>query len=115
MRVDVHQHIWTAPLLQALRARTTAPFIQTGRGGTVLHARGEPPYVIDVATEAPQRRAQLVREDGLDLALVAISSPVGIEGLPRRSATPLIEAYLEGVASLPVEFAAWGPLALDPI
>jgi predicted TIM-barrel fold metal-dependent hydrolase len=44
---------------------------------------------------------------------VALSSPLGIEALPRSESQPLIDAYLEGVAQLPAEFGAWGPVALD--
>ena len=69
--------------------------------------------MIDLAAEAPTPRAALVRDDGLDLALIAISSPIGIEALPRDEALELIEAHLEGVQALPSEFAAWGPVALD--
>jgi predicted TIM-barrel fold metal-dependent hydrolase len=115
MRVDIHQHIWTDSLLDALSARDTMPFVRNVDGLTTLHCCAELPYVIHRSANAPETRAQLVREDGLDLALVAISSPIGIEALPRDEARPLIDAYLAGVTELPNEFAAWGPVALsDP-
>src|SRR4051794_19388422 len=104
MRVDIHQHIWTEPLLEALSARDSMPFVRTSDGLTTLHCCAELPYVIDEAANAPEARAQLVREDGLDLALVAISSPIGIEALPRDEARRLIDAYLAGVADLPSDF-----------
>lgn len=113
LRLDVHQHIWTAPLLARLRARETLPLVRVSDGLTVVHSAAEQPYVIDVASRAPERRATLARRDGLDRVLIAISSPVGIEALPRDSALELIDAHLDGVASLPPEFAAWGPIALD--
>lgn len=113
MLVDVHQHLWTEPLLERLRARRTLPLVSRTAGLTVLHCEGEQPYVIDVGCEAPEQRAALVRADGLDLALVAISSPVGIEALPRDDALELIDAHLEGVSRLPREFAVWGPVAID--
>ena len=113
MLIDVHQHVWTAPLLAGLAARKSPPLVRTGDGLTVLHTQTEQPYVIDVASEAAEQRAELVRSDGLDLALVALSSPVGIETLPRESALELIEAHLGGLAELPSQFAAWGPVALD--
>lgn len=113
MRLDVHQHIWTAHLLESLSARRTPPLVRRSNGLIVLHSAGEQPYVIDADAEAVQRRADLVHEDGLDLALIAISSPVGIEALPRESALELIDAHLRGVAALPGEFAAWGAIALD--
>jgi 6-methylsalicylate decarboxylase len=113
MRVDVHQHIWTTALVDKLAERDTLPLVRREHGVTVLHSAGELPYVIDIESETPARRAVCVREDGLDLALVAISSPIGIEALPRESALELIDAHLDGVLPLPPEFAAWGPIALD--
>ncbi len=113
MRLDVHQHIWTEPLLARLAARAAPPLVRVENGLTVLHCAGEAPYVIDLAAETPAQRAALVRDDGLDLALVAISSPIGIEALPAEEALELIEAYLAGVEALPNVFAAWGPVALD--
>jgi 6-methylsalicylate decarboxylase len=113
MRIDVHQHIWTEALLDALAARDSLPFVRRSDGLTVLYCASEQPYVIDVESEAPFRRASLVRTDGIDLALIALSSPIGIETLPRDDAGELIAAHLAGVASLSEEFAAWGPVALD--
>jgi predicted TIM-barrel fold metal-dependent hydrolase len=113
MQIDVHQHIWTEPLLDALAGRETLPFVRHDGGLTVLHSAYEQPYVIDVAAENANRRASLMRTDGVDLALVALSSPIGIEALPRESADALIAAHLEGIRMLPDEFGAWAPVALD--
>ena len=113
MRVDIHQHIWSESLLEALAARDSMPFVRTSDGVTTLHCCSELPYVIDRSANDPEIRARLVREDGLDLAVLAISSPIGIEALPRDEAKPLIAAYLAGVRELPREFAAWGPLPLS--
>src|SRR5271168_544015 len=96
MLVDVHQHLWTAELVEALAARDDRPFIRPDHGLTVLHLAGEQPYVIDCQAEAPERRAALVALDGLDRALVCLSSPLGIEALPRRASQPLLAAYLDG-------------------
>jgi predicted TIM-barrel fold metal-dependent hydrolase len=112
-RVDVHQHIWTPPLLEALAARDSLPFVRVTDGVTVLHSAGERAYVIDVESEAPSRRTALLDGDGVDLALIAISSPIGIESLPRHMALELIAAQLDGVAALGERFARWGPIALD--
>ncbi|HWF35909.1 MAG TPA: hypothetical protein VG295_11060 [Solirubrobacteraceae bacterium] len=113
MHVDVHQHIWTEPLLDALAAREVVPFVRRDHGLTVLHCTGESPYVVDTIAEAPGRRARLVHDDRLDRAAIALSSPIGIEELPREQASLLIGAYFAGVAELPEEFVAWGPVALD--
>ncbi len=113
MRIDLHQHIWTESLLDALERRDRLPFVRRIGGLTTLHSAGEQPYVIEIAAEAPARRGDLVRADGVDLAVVALSSPIGIEALPREEANGLIEAYLRGIAGLGSEFAGWGPVALD--
>jgi len=113
MQVDVHQHIWTEPLLDALAARRSLPFVARENGLTIVHCAGESPYIIDTSNETPARRAKLVHDDGLDLAAIALSCPIGVETLPREQASELIDAYLAGVAALPEEFRAWGPLALD--
>jgi len=78
-----------------------------------LHCVGEQPYLIDVDAESPDRRARLVREDAIDVALIAVSSPIGIEALPREGSQALLQAHMAGVAALGAEFAAWGPLALE--
>lgn len=111
--VDVHQHVWTPPLLDALAARDRLPFVRRSGRLTVLHCAGEQAWAIDPEAETPRRRADLVRADGLDLALIAVSSPIGIEALPRDEARELIDAHLEGVDELGDEFGAWGPLSLD--
>jgi predicted TIM-barrel fold metal-dependent hydrolase len=112
-RVDVHQHLWTAPLLDALAARDRLPFVTRTDGTAIVHCAGEQAYAIDLTTEAPQNRARLNQDEGLDLALIAPSSPIGLEALPRDEARELIEAHLAGIEEAPGEFRAWGPLALD--
>ena len=113
MKTDIHQHLWTEPLVQALAQRREFPFVRDEHGLTVLYLAGERPYVIDLASEAPARRAELVSSDGLDRALVCLSSPLGIESLPRAQALGLLDAYHEGALALGEPFGVWGALALD--
>jgi hypothetical protein len=110
MRIDLHQHVWTEPLLDALAARQCAPFVRRGDGLTVLHCSGELPCVIDEAAESPAARARLLAADRLDQAVVAISSPIGIEMLAPDVAEELIAAHLDGVLALGQGFRAWGPI-----
>jgi hypothetical protein len=110
MRTDLHQHVWTEPLLDALAARQCAPFVRRGDGLTVLHCPGELPCVIDEAAESPAARARLLTADHLDQAVVAISSPIGIEMLASEVAEELIAAHLDGVLALGQRFRAWGPI-----
>jgi predicted TIM-barrel fold metal-dependent hydrolase len=110
MRTDLHQHVWTEPLLDALAARRLAPFVRRSDGLTVLHCPGELPCVIDEAAESPAARAHQLRADGLDQVAVAISSPSGIETLAPEAAGELIAAHLDGVLALGESFRAWGPI-----
>jgi predicted TIM-barrel fold metal-dependent hydrolase len=111
-RVDIHQHIWTTPLLDALARRDCHPFIRRDDGLCVLHLAGEPPCVIDVAAESIASRTRLHEVDGVELAAIALSSPVGIEVLAPDQAHELIDAHLDGVLELGDQFVAWGPIGI---
>jgi len=113
MKTDIHQHLWTQPLVDALARRSEHPFVRDEHGLTVLFLAGERPYVIDLDSEEASRRAELARRDGLNRALVCLSSPLGIESLPRKDATELIDAYHDGALELGEPFGVWGALALD--
>jgi len=112
MRLDIHQHVWTEPLLDALGRRRCFPFVHRSDGLTVLHSAGERSYVIDVAAESADRRSQRLIEDQVDLAVVAISSPIGIETLEHEVARELISSHLDGALALGEGFAAWGPVPI---
>jgi 6-methylsalicylate decarboxylase len=111
VHADIHQHIWPAPLVGALRRRSRPPRLA---GWTLLTA-GEPPYRVDpTGHDVPIRLAQAA-EDGTDLAVVGLSSPLGIEYLPPADAGPLLEAYHDGVAALGPPFAGWAAACLTAI
>ena len=117
--VDVHQHLWTPELVEALRARRTAPFLD----GWTLHVAGAAPFAADPAAHDVTARAAQARAEGLGLAVVALSSGLGVETLPPDDAAPLLAAYHRGAAALPEPFAAWAatnlvapdPLALESL
>ncbi|TDD86241.1 amidohydrolase family protein [Actinomadura rubrisoli] len=109
--LDVHQHLWSPSLVEALRRRRTPPYLD----GWKLHLAGEPPYDVDPADHDPTLRAARVRADGLDRALVSLSSPLGVESLPPGEARPLLDAYHEGAAALPAAFGAWASACVSEI
>jgi len=113
MKIDVHQHLWTEPLLAALAVRSELPFVREEHGLTVLYLAAERPYVIDLAGEGHAERAALLELDGVDRALLCLSSPLGIEWLPRAQALALIDAYHDGALALGDPFGVWGAIALD--
>ncbi|MFI9592323.1 amidohydrolase family protein [Nonomuraea sp. NPDC052265] len=97
MSIDVHQHLWTDSFVAALRARTAPPRLD----GWTLLLDGEPPYEVDPADHEHRDTT------GLDLALVSLSSPLGVEFLPPEEAWPLIDAYHEGALALGEPFGVW--------
>ncbi|WP_344747511.1 hypothetical protein [Streptosporangium vulgare] len=109
MTVDVHQHLWTPAFVDALRRRTTAPRLD----GWTLHLDGEPAYEVDPADH--DLAGRLALNAGLDLALVSLSSPLGVESLPPGEAWPIIDAYHEDALALPAPFGAWAATCLSEI
>ena len=111
MRIDVHQHLWPEPLIDALRRRTEPPRLD----GWVLHTASAPPYQVDPADHDVAARAALVEAEGLDQALLSLSSPLGIEYLPPAECAPLLAAYHAGLAALPGCFGGWAAAGLAQI
>ncbi len=91
--VDVHQHVWPDALVEGLRRRTSAPYVERTGADDVLHLAGEPPFVLDPADHVLADRSARDAEDGVDLALLGPSSPLGIELLDPDEATPLLDAW----------------------
>ena len=109
--VDVHQHLWPRELIDALRARSRPPRLR----GWTLQLAGEPDFAIDPAAHDIDARAAQAALDGLDLALVSLSSPLGIETLPPEEAGELLAAYHAGVLALPAPFGGWASACLSEI
>src|SRR3954451_13122754 len=95
--IDVHQHLWPDELVDRLRARTRPPYLR----GWMLHTDGGPPYQVEPGAHDPEARAAADADEGIGLACVSLSAPLGIEPLPRRDSAPLIKAWHRGVAGLP--------------
>ncbi|GAC1319620.1 MAG: hypothetical protein NVSMB25_10700 [Thermoleophilaceae bacterium] len=115
MRLDVHQHLLTEPLFAALAERREAPCIHRSDGGWTLEVAGDPDDPIDAADSDLTRRVALVEADGVDRALICLSSVLGIESLARRDAQPLLDAYAAGAKQLPAEFGHWASACVaDP-
>ena len=106
--LDVHQHLWPAPLVEALRRRSTPPRLR----GWVLELDGEPDYPVEPRDHDPVARAAQTAADGVGLALISLSSALGIEYLPTAEAGELLEAYHAGALALPSQFGAWASACL---
>ncbi len=101
--IDVHQHLWPDELVDRLRARSHAPYLR----GWTLHTDGEPPYDVDAKGHDVATRIAADKEAGVTTACLSLSAPLGIEGLRRPEAQPLIDAWHRGVRGLPGHFRAW--------
>lgn len=106
--IDVHQHLWPPALVEALRARATPPRLS----GWTLDLPGEPPYDVEPAHHDAAVRSAREHDLGTALALVSLSSPLGIEWLPPDEAVPLLDAWHDGAVNLPSPFGAWASTAL---
>lgn len=111
LTTDVHQHLWPPALIEGLRRRAAPPCLREWR----LALHGEPDHDVDPADHDVARRAQQAREDGCRVAIVSLSSALGIELLAPEEAAPLLDAYHDGVLALPDPFRAWAAAGLSEI
>ncbi len=61
--------------------------------GWELQLDGEPTCVVNPADHDRARRLELDRADGVDLALLSLSSPLGVETMAPGAAAPLLDAW----------------------
>jgi hypothetical protein len=111
--VDVHQHVWPAPFVDALRGRTTEPRLD----GWELRLPGERAYPIDPSDHDPAARAAIAAADGDELVCVAPAASLGLDRLPPAEAAELAGAWLDGALALGAPFRPWamaGVLEPDP-
>jgi predicted TIM-barrel fold metal-dependent hydrolase len=110
MRIDVHQHLWPEPFVSALSRRDEPPFVRLKGGLLELRLAGEQPSIVSV--DDIDERAELVTRDGLDRALVALSTALGIETLPHDESENLLDAYRADALLFPDSFRSWGSIPL---
>jgi hypothetical protein len=112
-RLDIHQHLWPEPFVAALERRTAPPALRRAGATATLLLAGEPHSPFDAGPHDAAPRLDDLRADGVDRALLCLSCPLGIEGLPRAEAQPLLDAWHDGVFALGEPFGVWGAVALD--
>jgi predicted TIM-barrel fold metal-dependent hydrolase len=115
-RIDVHQHLLGQPLVAELARRRRAPRLlrrHGARAGWTFRLAGEPDGVLTLDAVDVAVRGEELQRDGIDRALVALSSALGIESLPAEEALPLLDAYHRGADALPARFGAWGAVQLE--
>src|SRR3954453_7526490 len=113
-RVDIHQHLWPDRLIEELARRGRPPHIRKAGARWKLRLNGEPDHLFDLSQHDSTFRARRLAQDGIDRAVISLSAPLGIEGLPADEAEPLLESYHAGVLELGEPFAAWASTRLRP-
>jgi 6-methylsalicylate decarboxylase len=113
VQIDVHQHLWPAPFLAALRGRRAPPRLD----GWDLQLSGQPTYRLDPRHHDVKARAAQAVADGDTLVCVAPSAVLGLDRLPCGEAGELAAAWLAGALALPAPFRAFAmpttPTALE--
>lgn len=104
--VDVHQHFWPGPLVEALSRRTEAPRLR----GTTLELPGEATE-IDLRAHDLEARLALLDRCEIDVALVSLQPTLGIDELPDDERDELVAAYEDGMRDLGAAAARLLPLA----
>jgi len=102
--VDVHQHLWPETVLRVLERRSAPPKASWQDDRWLIELPGEPAFDVDPRDHDPDERARTLT---VDRALVALSSPVGLEALPARDALAAIAAWQEAATALAPELGWW--------
>jgi predicted TIM-barrel fold metal-dependent hydrolase len=111
-RVDIHQHLWPERLIDELSRRDRPPIIRKAGARWRLRIEAEPDHLFDLSQHDADLRARLLGGEGIDRAVISLSTPLGIERLPADEAEPLLESYHAGVLELGEPFAAWASTRL---
>jgi 6-methylsalicylate decarboxylase len=106
--VDVHQHLWPETVLRVLERRSAAPRAAWTGGRWRVELAGEPSFEVDLADHDPVERAKRLV---VNQALVALSSPVGLEGLAVRDSLGVVAAWQEAATQLPDGLGWWAATA----
>lgn len=77
-----------------------------------MRIEGEPKYRFHLADHNAASRAAELEARGTDRALIALSSPLGVEALPAWEAEPLLAAFHDGLRSLDPRLGAWGAISV---
>jgi hypothetical protein len=111
--VDAHQHLYPEAVLRVLEGRRIAPYARWRDGAFTVTLAGEEPFTVDARIHDPAFRLDRMRAAGVDRALVALSSAVGVETLPTADATTILDAWAQASAALPEGLEAWAAVPLQ--
>src|ERR1700712_2554044 len=111
LAIDTHQHLWSEELWSALSKRREAPFVRRSGSAWTLHLVAEPACTMPGPDDL-EARLRLLDADGVDRAIVAPSTALGLEWLPSGDADELIAAQRAGAQAAATRFGFWGSVSL---
>jgi hypothetical protein len=92
---DLHQHLWPAGFVEALRGRSVPPLV---RGSTLTTTEGS--FDLDLAAHDPERRLAALDHDGIDAAVLSLQPTLGVEALAGPERDELELAWVDGIDQL---------------
>jgi len=107
---DLHQHLWPAGFVAALRERTSPPQLA---GDELVTCEGR--FVLDLSDHDPGERVRRLDADGIDVAVLSLQPSLGLERLAADECSALEDAWVDGIRTLLAEstrFAAFSPSVL---
>jgi predicted TIM-barrel fold metal-dependent hydrolase len=96
--IDVHQHLWPAAFIEALRGRDGTPRLD---GSTLVLPEGA--YEVDLDDHLLERRLFQLDAAGIDRAVVSLQPTLGLEALPAEERAQLERMWEDGVVELAAE------------
>ena len=96
--IDVHQHLWPAAFIEALRERDGIPRLD--RSTLVLP---EGTYQVDLDDHVLERRLSQLDAAGIDVAVVSLQPTFGLDALPAEERAHLERIWGDGALQLASE------------
>jgi hypothetical protein len=110
---DLHQHLWPAPFIAALRERRTAPRLAESE---LVTAEGS--FLVDLGDHDPEPRLRALDRAGLDVAVLSLQPSLGLDALPEKERLQLEEVWSESIRELVTasagRFLAFSPTHVRP-
>jgi hypothetical protein len=92
---DLHQHLWPAGFVEALRSRAVAPCLE---GEELVTCEGH--FRVTLGDHEPEERLRALDRDGIEVAVLSLQPSLGLRELPETQAESLEEAWVDGVREL---------------
>jgi predicted TIM-barrel fold metal-dependent hydrolase len=94
--VDMHQHLWPEPFVEALTRRQRPPRLV----GSVLELAGERASEVDLGAHDLDTRLALLDGCEIDVAVISLQPTLGIDELPADESAELVALYEDGIREL---------------